>query len=37
LGDKGGPTAASGEQSEEPLTSEEIEIIQERLQNLGYL
>jgi hypothetical protein len=34
---KGGPTVGAGEQSEEPLTSEEIEIIQERLQNLGYL
>ena len=35
--EKSGPTAGAGEQSEEPLTSEEIEIIQERLQNLGYL
>jgi Arc/MetJ-type ribon-helix-helix transcriptional regulator len=30
-GTSGGPT------EEEPLTAEEIEIIQERLQNLGYL
>ncbi|MDP9224855.1 MAG: hypothetical protein M3P18_13630 [Actinomycetota bacterium] len=37
VGDKSGPAARPGDQSEEPLTSEEIEIIQERLQNLGYL
>ncbi|MEA2508504.1 MAG: hypothetical protein QOG21_586 [Actinomycetota bacterium] len=38
VGDKGGPAAGAGQDDkEEPLTSEEIEIIQERLQNLGYL
>jgi hypothetical protein len=37
LGDKSRSTPEAGEQREEPLTSEEIEIIQERLQNLGYL
>jgi hypothetical protein len=38
VGPKGGPVVEPGQSGEEePLTSEEIEIIQERLQNLGYL
>ena len=37
MGNQSDLTAGAGEQGEEPQTSEEIEIIQERLQNLDYL